>query len=268
MESDRRRLDELRAGCSELERHHIDELIADRISRRQFVRGASTIGMSASLMGMILAACGGTTKSSTGSSSAAASRATTTKGGTLRIAVTGPTAAVNPLTVADSGGAMMLAQVGEFLVFHNNLKDVLQPQLAVSYHPNADGTIWTFKLRTGVKFHTGAVMTADDVVYTFKELTDPKNASNALATFAGVLSPAGVRKVDAMTVEFHLESAIGNFPYLVSSDSFNAIIVPNHTDYANWQKTFVGTGSFKYMSYSQNVSAHFVANPDYWGAKP
>jgi peptide/nickel transport system substrate-binding protein len=268
MDPDLCRLDGLRAGSSELESHYIDELIADRVSRRQFIRSASTIGMSVPLMGVILAACGGTNNSPSRSPSTGASRATPTKGGTLRIAVTGPTAAVNPLTVADSGGAMMLAQVGEFLLFHNNLKDVLQPQLAVSYRPNADGTIWTFKLRPGVKFHTGAVMNADDVVYTFKQLSDPKNASNALATFAGVLSPAGVRKVDPLTVEFHLESPIGNFPYLVSSDTFNAIIVPNNTDFANWQKTFVGTGPFKFRSYAQNVNARFAANPDYWGVKP
>jgi peptide/nickel transport system substrate-binding protein len=161
----------------------------------------------------------------------------------------------------------MLNQTGEFLIFDSNLKLALQPMLALSWKPNADGSVWTFKLRPGVKFHNGNPMTADDVVYTFKQLSDAKVASNALSTFTGVLTPAGVKKVDSTTVEFHLESPNGNFPYLVSSDNYNAIIVPAGTDFAKWQKTFVGTGAFKLGSYQQNVGASFVPNPDYWGTK-
>jgi peptide/nickel transport system substrate-binding protein len=132
---------------------------------------------------------------------------------------------------------------------------------------NGDGTVWTFKLRTGVTFHNGASMTADDVVYTFQQLADPKNASNALSTFTGVLTPAGVKKVDASTVEFHLEAANGNFPYLVSSDNYNAIIVPKGTDYGKWQSNFIGTGAFKLSSYTQGVGGAFTKNPNYWGTK-
>ena len=179
-----------------------------------------------------------------------------------------PAAAVNPLTVADAGGLLMLNQTGEFLIFDSNLKLALQPMLALSWKPNKDGSVWTFKLRTGVKFHNGQAMTADDVVYTFKQLSDPKNASNALSTFTGVLTPSGVKKVDSSTVEFHLEAPNGNFPYLVSSDNYNAIIVPAGTDFGKWQKTFIGTGAFKLGSYTQNVGASFVPNPDYWGTKP
>ena len=64
----------------------------------------------------------------------------------------------------------MLDQTGEFLIFDNNLKLALQPMLALSWGDNGDGSVWTFKLRPGVKFSTGAPMTADDVVYTFKQL--------------------------------------------------------------------------------------------------
>jgi peptide/nickel transport system substrate-binding protein len=110
-------------------------------------------------------------------------------------------------------------------------------------------------------------MTADDVVYTFQQLADPKNASNALSTFQGVLAPSGVKKVDPTTVAFHLEAPNGNFPYLVSSDNYNAIIVPKGTDFSKWQSTFMGTGAFKLSSYTQGVGAQFVKNPAYWGTK-
>jgi len=110
-------------------------------------------------------------------------------------------------------------------------------------------------------------MTADDVVYTFQQLADPKNASNALSTFTGVLTPAGVKKVDATTVEFHLEAPNGNFPYLVSSDNYNTIIVPAGTDFGKWQDTFIGTGAFVKKSYTPNVGASFTRFPDWWGGK-
>jgi peptide/nickel transport system substrate-binding protein len=119
-----------------------------------------------------------------------------------------------------------------------------------------------------VKFHDGKPMTADDVVWTMQQLADPKNASNALSTFSGVLKSDGIRKVDSHTVAFHLEAANGNFPYLVSSDNYNAIIVPKGTDFGKWQKTFVGTGPFKLKTYTQGQGATFVANPDHWGGRP
>jgi peptide/nickel transport system substrate-binding protein len=262
-------LDRLRIGRSELENHYIDELVAGRVSRRDFLRRGSAIGMSVPLLGTILAACGGTSSSSSSSAASSSSASGTPKsGGTLRVASVTPAAAVNPLTVSDAGGLTMLNQTGEFLIFDSNLKLALQPMLALSWTPNATGSIWTFKLRPGVTFHNGSPMTAADVVYTFQQLADPKNASNALSTFTGVLAPSGVKMVDPTTVEFHLEAPNGNFPYLVSSDNYNAIIVPKGTDFMKWQSTFVGTGAFKLGSYTTNVGATFVPNPNYWGTKP
>jgi peptide/nickel transport system substrate-binding protein len=260
------RLDTIRTDRSELENHYIDELVAGRISRRQFVRRGAVIGMSTSLMGAVLSACGGANNSSSTSSTGPTGKAT--KGGTLKLASQAPAGAINPLTVSDAGGLCMLAQCGEFLTFDNNMALQLQPMLATSWKPNSDGSIWTFSLRPGVKFNNGAPLTADDVVYTFQQLADPKNASNALSTFTGVLKPAGVVKVDASTVAFHLEAPNGNFPYIVSSDNYNAIIVPKGTDFGGWQKTFVGTGPWKLQNYSQNTGASFVANPSYWGGAP
>src|SRR5205807_4359778 len=105
---------------------------------------------------------------------------TPTKGGTLKLASQAPSAAVNPLTVSDAGGLCMLAQTGEFLAFDDNVALQLKPMLATAWKPTKNGAVWTFSLRQGVKFHDGSPMTADDVVYTFQQLSDPKNASNAL----------------------------------------------------------------------------------------
>ena len=95
MARDIRRLDHIRDDRSELENHYIDELVAGRISRRQFVRRGAVIGMSASLTGAILAACGSANSSSSSASSSGASSSagTPTKGGTLKLAVQAPAAA-------------------------------------------------------------------------------------------------------------------------------------------------------------------------------
>ena len=262
-----RELDQLRSERTELENHYIDELVNGNVSRRDFLRRGSAIGMSAPLLGAILAACGASSPATSTSSGSKTTAAAPTKGGTLRIASSAPAAAVNPLTVSDAGGLCMLNQTGEFLIFDSNLALALQPMLALSWSPNKDASVWTFKLRPGVTFHNGQAMSSADVVYTFQQLSDPKNASNALSTFTGVLQPSGVKAIDTNTVEFTLEAPNGNFPYLVSSDNYNAIIVPKGTDFSSWQKTFIGTGAFKLGSYTQNVGATFVPNPNYWGAK-
>src|SRR5579884_3897133 len=178
------KLDAVRAGRSELENHYLDELSAGRISRRDFVRKGALMGMSSALIGAALSACGGANSSH---STAAASSAAPApkKGGTLRVASQTPTAAINPITIADLGGSTILAQTGDFLVFDDALNRQLRPMLATSWSHNGDGSAWTFKLRQGVKFHNGQTMSADDVVYTFREQADPKNASNALSTFEG-----------------------------------------------------------------------------------
>jgi peptide/nickel transport system substrate-binding protein len=258
-------LDRLRAGSTELENHYIDELVAGHLSRRDFLRRGSIIGMSIPFMGAVLSA---TDAAPALARSARPVAHAARKGGTLRIATQAPSASVNPLTVADSGGLCMLNQTGEFLIFDSNLKLALQPMLALSWKPSHHGTVWTFQLRKGVKFSNGKPMTAADVVYTFQELSNPTNASNALSTFKGVLSPSGVKALNSHTVQFHLDSPNGNFPYLLSSDNYNAIIVPKGTDFSKWQNTFIGTGAFRKTSYTQGVGATFAVNPHYWGAKP
>ena len=110
-------------------------------------------------------------------------------------------------------------------------------------------------------------MTADDVVYSLARLADPRNGSNALSAFKGVLKPEGVVKVDDQTVAFHLDAPNGNFPYLVSSDNYNAIICRAGTDAAAFEKDFEGTGPFKLEKYTAKVGANFVRNLDYWGPK-
>ncbi len=249
-------LDILRRGRTAHENHLIDGLVREAVSRREFLRYGSVLGLSAPLLGGVTAALGFGLSPDTARAG--------TPGGTLRYGQIVPAAAINPVTIADGGGVTLMSQFAETLVL--SAPDLsAQPLLAESWSPNEDGTVWTFKLRQNVKFHNGKVMTADDVVATFDRLADPANGSNALSVFTGMLSKGNTKKVDDYTVEFHLDAANGNFPYAVSTDNYNAIIIPAEFP-EDYEATMIGTGPFKLEKYTPKVGATFVRNADYWGA--
>jgi peptide/nickel transport system substrate-binding protein len=254
------RLDQLRAEQTEIGNHVIDEFVAGRLNRRDFLRRGALVGISAPVLGGILAACGSSSPSPSSSPGAGAS------GATIKVGITTPAAAINPITVSDQGGLDMLAQTGEYLCLSDQTL-TLQPVLATSWSSNATADVWTFKIRKGVKFHDGSPMTADDVVYTYKLQTNPAGKSSALSAFGGVLTPSGVQKVDDYTVAFHLSAPNGNFPYLTSSDNYTMIILPNNYDPAKWESSFIGTGPFVMKSYTVKQGASFVRNEQYWGHK-
>jgi peptide/nickel transport system substrate-binding protein len=263
---DHRRLGRIRQDQGDIANHIIDEFAAGRLSRRDFIRRASVVGISVPVLGSVLAACGSSSSSTAKSGTSSSATATGAAGAVIKAGITTPTAAINPVTVADQGGLDMLAQTGEYLCLSTQTL-TLQPVLATSWTPNATADVWTFKIRQGVKFHNGAALTADDVVYTYQLHANPKNGSNALSVLGGVLTPSGVVKVDDYTVAFHLEAPNGNFPYLTSSDNYNMIILPKGYNPASWQSTFVGTGPFVLGSYTPKAGATFTRNESYWGTK-
>ena len=245
-----RNFDAIRARSSPLDNAVIDEFLARRIGRREFLRYASVLGISAPLLGALMPG---------------AARAAGKPGGAVTVGMTVPSGSIDPLTVADTGGVCMLSQTGEYLALSD--PDLhLRPLLAESWQPNRDGSIWTFKIRRGVKFHDGRTLTSADVVATIDRLADPANGSVALSAFAGSLSKGGSKAIDESTVEFHLDAPNGSFPYLVSSDNYNAIILPAGHD-GGFERSFIGTGPFRLERFTPKARASFVRNPDYWGAK-
>jgi peptide/nickel transport system substrate-binding protein len=260
-----------RRGRNDIENHIIDEYAAGRIDRREFIRRGTVAGLSLPMLSLLVAACGGANNTNSASSAAAgtggaASTAAgpTKTGGTIRLGITTPSTEVDPVLNGDTGGLAMLAMTGEFLCVDENKQ--LTPWLAESWTSNADASEWTFKIRQGVNFNDGTPMTAKDVAASINRLSDPANKSNALSAFTGVLSKGSATAPDDATVVFKLDAPNGSFPYYLSSDNYNAIILP--AAYAgNFTKTFPGTGPWKMASYTAGASASFVRNDGYWGKK-
>ncbi len=242
----------LRARAGALDNAIVDEFVAGAIDRRAFLRHAAVVGLALPLRRALAA------------EPAPAPQRATRSGGVITVGMPVPAGLVDPLTVADTGGVCMLSQTGEYLAASDaNLQ--LQPVLATGWRPNRDGSVWTFKIRRGVRFHDGRPMTAVDVAATLDRLADPAHGSVALSAFSGVLSKGGTVATDDETVVFTLDAPNGSFPYLVSSDNFNAVILPR--DYAgDYEKNFIGTGPFRLEKFTPKARATFVRNESYWGA--
>jgi peptide/nickel transport system substrate-binding protein len=261
MRDDHRRLDPVRRQATDLENAVVDELLARRLSRRDFVRRGTVIGISLPTLGLILSACGGDDGDSTTDGGTPAS-GTAKKGGTLRVGVTAPSGPVDPITAGNQGSIAMHLMVGEFLI-QSEPDLTLRPALAERWKPNKDGSVWTFVLREGVTFNDGRPMTADDVAATYNRLSDPDGGSIALSALGGVLGKDSAVAVDDRTVRFELEAPNGNFPYIASSDTYSAIILP--ADYkGDFEKTFPGTGRMVMERYDPATGATFVRNEQYW----
>lgn len=239
--------------------HLVQEVLKGHMTRRQLLVRASVIGLSATAIGRLLAACGGSTTTTASSPAAVSPKA----GGTLKVAMPSPTVAVDPTTMYDTGSIAIAQQVAEYLAWVNN-DLTLRPVLAESWTADSTAAVWTFKLRQGVTFQDGKPFGADDVVATMDILLNPKTISAALASFQGILSQGGVQKVDDSTVAFHLDQPFADFPYMVASTNYDCLILPSTFKPGTWQKNPVGTGPFKMTKYTPKQGATFVKNPTYW----
>ncbi len=136
------------------------------------------------------------------------------------------------------------------------------PGLAERWDVSDDGTVYTFHLRSGVKYHDGSDMTAHDVKFSLDRARaeDSTNAQKAL--FAGI---ENVEVVDDVTVKVTLSAPNGGF--ITNMAWGDAVIVaPESVEQAATEP--VGTGPFMFSRWVQGDRIELVRNPDYWGEQP
>jgi peptide/nickel transport system substrate-binding protein len=147
-----------------------------RINRREFFKRAGALGISMSAAGTLLAACGGN-GSSSGTTGTETSEGPAVKGGTLREGYDRDVSRQDPVNQAwwDASGYPVQHET----VLCRDPDNTFVPMLAESWETSSDGLTWTFKIRDGLTFHSGAPCDAKAVAACFDEFRDPAKGINA-----------------------------------------------------------------------------------------
>jgi len=180
------------------------------------------------------------------------------RGGTLRAGVTSGSSAdtLDPHTwLTNADGTRVYQLFDSLLAFDKNA----QPQLSLAQEvtPNKNATAWTIRLRKGITFHNGKPVTADDVIYTFQRVLNPKKPLLGAANMAP-LNIAAAKKLDALTVRIPCHTPFAAFAELQAC--YQYFIVPVGFN----PKKPIGTGPFKAQSFTPGQQSTFVRNPNYW----
>lgn len=135
----------------------------------------------------------------------------------------------------------------------------VQPALALNWDISEDGLEYTFHLASGVTFHDGTSMNAEDVKFSLDRARaeDSTNAQKAL--FAGITA---VDVIDATTVKVTIDKPNGNFLFNMAWGDA-VIVAPESAD--NNATNPIGTGPFTFVKWTKGVQVNIIKNPHYWG---
>lgn len=258
-----------------------EQLREGAVGRREFLRTATLLGVSAtaaySMLGQI-----------TGEDMVPVAKAegTPKKGGTLKMAMV-VQEMTDPSTFDWTEKSNVARHIVEYLTI-TGADNITRPYLAESWEASDDLKTWTFKLRQGVKWSNGDDFNADDVVFNFTRWLDPNTGSSNIGLFKSMtetvdtgkkdddgkpvteqkMTPGAVQKVDDHTVQLNL-----NQPELsIPENLYNyptAIVHRRFTEEGgDLSKNPVGTGAFELAEFSigQVAVLRKRAEP-YWGGE-
>lgn len=231
-----------------------------RLTRRDALR-AGVLGAAALGAADLVAACGGSSATSS-ATSAAATNGAPRVGGTLQAGLSGGTSSdtLDPHRAENLvDGARCFALYDSLVTFDKHAQARLS--LAEEFHPNATATEWTVRLRSGITFHDGSPLTADDVIFSYKRITNPKDPLIGAASMSWVDVP-GIRKLDKLTLRIPCRRPFSSLDELNACYNFQIVPVGFNP------KRPIGTGPFKYVSFTPGQQSVFVRNPHYWGQGP
>jgi peptide/nickel transport system substrate-binding protein len=252
---------------------------------------------------IIVAACGGSTATNAPASQAPASaepgssesasapaEGAIKEGGTLVVAIPGDIKRTDPALIDDSNTSYVMQNVMEGLVsLKPGTTGELVPALAESWELSPDGLTYTFKIRQGVKFHDGTDVDAAAIKYNYdrwiafpKELQDYSYYAGAV--FGGYGDGSNIAATDApdaSTFTITLKSPVSSFllsqtltPFTISSPTAlkagkadNTVTDVTQIPYAQGgDGAMVGTGPYKFKSWTIGDNVTLEKNPDYWAA--
>lgn len=249
---------------------------SDRINRREFLRTATLLGLSA---GSAYAMAGIVDPTQANADEMKP------KGGTLKIETT--VYDVNaPATASTTAHPLIYAQVVEHLT-QTGTDNVTRPHLLESWQPSEDLKTWDLIIRPGITWHSGRPFTADDVIWNLTRLVSDEAGSSTLGLMKGYLlneidtgevdergskvvrhelwSENAIEKIDDMTVRLNLKE-----PQLAIPEHlyhYPAVML-SPEDGGNFGVGADGTGAFTLTELDVGRRAVLEAVEDYWGEGP
>jgi peptide/nickel transport system substrate-binding protein len=191
--------------------------------------------------------------------------ATPKRGGTFRIGVSGGSSTdfIDGQNIKTRPDQARIVTGWETLVGFDSKFKLAFNGLADEVSHNKKGDVWTIRVRSGIEFHNGKTLSADDVIYSLQRLIKPK-----LGLFGGAalksIDPNRMKKLDKRTVRLVLKNPDGTI--LDALGQYIAGVVPvgyspNAVGKANPN---IGTGPYKLQSFTPGQQSVHVRNPNYW----
>lgn len=147
-----------------------------------------------------------------------------------------------------------------------NAKFEMVPQLATSWE-NTDSITWIVHLRENVKFQNGAPFTAEDVIFSIDRSVNVPNSPSSYFRLHGDIT---VTAVDDLTVKIVTKDPwptamvnVGRIPIVNAQVAKDAT-----TQDFNSGEAAIGTGPYKFVSWTRGDNAKFARFDNYWGNKP
>ena len=197
-------------------------------------------------------------------------------GGSMTITYKNEMASLDPAIGYDPASWNLIRALFDGLMGYELGTTNLRTNLAESVTVSPDGLTYIFKLRSGVTFHNGRALTAEDARYAIDRVIDPKTKSPGQQFFAAIVGfadrasgksdrLAGVRAVDNQTVEIKLTHPDASFLHIMAIN-FSFPVPREEVEKAagDFGKHPVGTGAFKLQEWRPGQQIVLVRNPAYF----
>ena len=233
------------------------EPTAAKQSRRDLVRRGVGLGLAVTAAGGLAPTLARSAPSRTGRG-----QAQPTPGGTLTLGYSGEPPTMDPRVSGATLAWRLFYNIFDPLIVFDQANNKFLPGLATEWTMAADGLVYDFKLREGVKFHDGTPFDGEAVKFTFDSIMDPALKS---LTAIGYLGPyERTEVVDPLTIKVHFREPYA--PFL--NNLAHSVLSPvSPTAVAKFGPDFgtnpVGTGPFVFKEWQQQVSMTLTRNPDY-----
>ncbi|MGH2534836.1 MAG: ABC transporter substrate-binding protein [Thermomicrobiales bacterium] len=239
----------------ESEQAYLNDALRGRLSRRDLMRFATAVGLSAPATNALLRPHSASAHAQEGSPVAA-----TECTGAIVWALES-----DPVNLIPYGGVSTSNMWGKEFMYDSLLEwdqdlNVL-PALAESFEAAPDGTSYTFRLRQGVLFHDGAEMTAADVKYSFDIAVNPPAPGIQIAFLGNI---AGAEVVDDYSVTITMTKPDPTLVGVLAWARYTPIVPEGVFDRINVLSEGIGTGPYQLIEFVPNDRVVYECFPDYW----